>query len=173
MPNYKCYFKHSVLNDSDFDGTKDTAVKILSITEEKIKTQDGEKVSLCARLEGYKLPLRLNSTICKSISKALKVALKTDSSDTDKWPGQWISIYVHYNLQAFGDLHDVLRVRPVAPKVSGPATPDQLVSIRAGLESIEMTEESYCQKAQLAKLEDIREDKASDLISFMAKKAGK
>jgi hypothetical protein len=173
MDNYKCYFDHSVLNDSDFDGTKDTVVKIVSIGMEKIQTQDGEETTLCARLEGYKLPLRLISCIGYSISRAYKHLGHAQKKDPKNWIGKHISIYIEYDYKAFGKYHDVLRVRPVAPKISGPATADQLVSIRAGFESIDMTEADYCAKAQLAKLEDIKEDKARDLIAFMSSKAVK
>ena len=162
--HYKDYFKSSALNDSDFGGDKDTTVKIVSIQEMTLQTKDGEKVYLCAALEGHDKPFRLNSTICKSIKKAFK------SPILDDWIGKYIAVYVQRDLKAFGELHDVLRVRPVAPKPpvqSPPATPEQLKSIRDGFVKIGKDEAEYCGQAKITKLEDLNQERAIKVITWL------
>lgn len=162
--HYKDYFKSSTLNDSDFDGQKDTVALIKSIQHTKIQTQDGEKMYLCAFLEGYDKPFRMNATICKSIKRAYKSSMVSD------WEGKYISVYIQYDLKAFGDSHDVLRVRPVAPKPpvqSPPATPDQLKSIRDGFAKIGKDEKEYCGQAKVARLEDLNQDRALKVINWL------
>ena len=161
--HYKDYFESSVLNDGDFDRDKDVVVRILKAQDMKIKTRDGDLVTLCAMLEGFTLPFRINSTVGKSISKALKTPYPDD------WAGQHISVYILKDLRAFGDVHDVPRVRPVAPRVQvvGPATADQISFIRAGFERTKKDEKEYCTKAKIAKLEDLKTDKAVTIINWL------
>ena len=161
--HYKDYFESSVLNDGDFDRDKDVVVKILKAQDMKIKTRDGDLVTLCAMLEGFTLPFRINSTVGKSISKALKTPYPDD------WAGQHISVYVLRDLRAFGDVHDVPRVRPVAPRVqvAGPITSEQIGFIRTGFERIKQDEKEYCTKAKINKLEDLKTDKAIKIINWL------
>ena len=161
--NYKDYFESSVLNNGDFDNDNDTIVKILSAQDMKIKTRDGDIVTLCAMLEGYKLPFRVNATVAKNIHKALKTPYP------DEWPGKHITVYILKGLVAFGESHDVPRVRPVAPRVqvAGPATPEQIEDIRHGFERIKQDEKAYCTKAGINKLEDLKTDKAIKIINWL------
>jgi len=162
--HYKDYFKSSALNDSDFTGDKDTTVMIKSIQEMTLQTKDGEKVYLCAMLEGHDKPFRLNSTICKNIKKAHKTPI------IDYWVGKYIAVYVQKDLKAFGELHDVLRVRPVAPKppvISPPATPEQIKSIRDGFAKMNKDEKEYCGQAKIAKLEDLNQERAIKVINWL------
>ena len=163
--HYKDYFKSSALNDSDFTGEKDTTVKIVSIQELTLATKDGDKVYLCAALEGHDKPFRLNSTICKSIKKAFKSPILED------WVGKYIAVYVQYDLKAFGESHDVLRVRPVAPRIpvaSPPITPEQLKQITDGFKVIGKDIAEYCGQAKIARLEDLKQDKALVLINWLS-----
>ena len=162
--HYKDYFESSVLNDGDFDRDKDMIVKIVKAQDMKIQTRDGDLVALCAILEGFKLPFRINSTVGKSISKALKTPYPDD------WAGRHISVYILKDLRAFGDVHDVPRVRPVAPKPpvqSPPATPEQLKSIRDGFAKIGKDEAEYCGQAKIAKLEDLNQERAIKVITWL------
>ena len=161
--HYKDYFESSVLNNGDFDNDNDTIVKILSAQDMKIKTRDGDIVTLCAMLDGYKLPFRVNATVAKNIHKALKTPYP------EEWAGKHITIYILKNLVAFGDSHDVPRVRPQAPrlKVMTPASPEQIKNIRDGFARIKQDEAEYCQKAKLAKLEDLKQDKAMTVINWL------
>ena len=163
MRHYKDYFESSVLNNGDFDNDNDTIVKILSAQDMKIKTRDGDIVTLCAMLDGYKLPFRVNATVAKNIHKALKTPYP------EEWAGKHITIYILKNLVAFGDSHDVPRVRPQAPrlKVMTPASAEQIKDIRHGFERIKQDEAEYCQKAKLARLEDLKQDKAATVINWL------
>ena len=163
--HYKDYFESSVLNDGDFDRDKDVVVKIVKAQDMKISTRDGDLVTLCAMLEGFKLPFRINSTVGKSISKALKTPYPDD------WAGKYISVYILKDLRAFGDIHDVPRVRPVAPRIpvaSPPVTAEQLKSIREGFTKIGKDEAEYCTQAKIAKLEDLNQERAIKVITWLS-----
>ena len=164
--HYKDYFESSVLNNGDFDNDNDTIVKILSAQDMKIKTRDGDIVTLCAMLDGYKLPFRVNATVAKNIHKALKTPYP------EEWAGKHITIYILKNLVAFGDSHDVPRVRPQAPrlKVMTPASPEQVANICEGFKKHGESIEAYCKKVGLNKIEDIKQDKAVTLINWLIKK---
>jgi len=161
--HYKDYFESSVLNNGDFDNDNDTIVKILSAQDMKIKTRDGDIITLCAMLEGYKLPFRVNATVAKNIHKALKTPYPED------WPGKHITVYILKNLVAFGDSHDVPRVRPVAPRVQviAPINSEQIGIIRSGFERTKQDEKEYCTKAGINKLEDLKTDKAIKIINWL------
>jgi len=62
-------------------------------------------------LVGHNKPFRTNATICKAIEKALKSQFPVD------WVGKSISIYIEKGVRAFGESHNVPRVRTVAPRV--------------------------------------------------------
>lgn len=109
--HYKDFFNRSTLQDNAFDDSKDTVVTIANVQETELTTKNGEENYLCAFLEGYDKPLRLNVTMSKSITKALGSPIITD------WVGKSISIYIEKGLRAFGDVHNVPRVRSVAPRV--------------------------------------------------------
>ena len=49
------------------------------------------------------------------VLKNCKTALR--SPYIEDWAGKQIAVYVEKGLKAFGGVHDVLRVRPVAPRV--------------------------------------------------------
>lgn len=167
MRHFKDYFKSSALNDSDFAWDQDTVIKINSIQEETLQTRDGDKIYLCATLEGLDKPFRMNATICKSCKKAFK------TPDLDSWVGKYISVYVQRDLKAFGELHDVLRVRPVAPKppiVSPPADKTQLEAIRKGFKAINQDEQDYLKKAKLNNLEELNSTKAEQILKWLASK---
>lgn len=164
MRHFKDYFKSSALNDSDFDWSNDTVVQIQSIQEETLQTRDGDKIYLCATLKGYQKPFRMNATICKSCKKAFR------TPDLDLWVGKYISVYVQRDLKAFGDLHDVLRVRPVAPTppvIAPPASAEQIKSIREGFKAIKQSEAEYLKKAKLSKLEELDSNKADKILTWL------
>lgn len=107
--HYKDYFQSNTLQDNAFDSASDTVVTITKVNVQSLQTKDGKQDHLCAMLDGYEKPLRINKTIAKNIAKALK------TPDVTQWVGKQITIYIEQGLRAFGELHDVPRVRPVAP----------------------------------------------------------
>ncbi len=110
--HYKNYFEQSTLQDNNFDTVNDTIVTIQSVQMQELQTQEGKQMYLCATLASFDKPLRINKTIAKSIAKALK------TNDPQEWAGKQVSIYIQKGLKAFGQLHDVPRVRPIAPRVN-------------------------------------------------------
>jgi len=110
--HYKDFFKSNTLQDNAFDAVNDTIVTIVSVQEQELQTKDGKQVHLTANLAGFDKPLRINKTIAKNIAKALK------TPDVTHWAGKQVAIYVEKGLRAFGEIHDVPRVRPIAPRVN-------------------------------------------------------
>jgi len=109
--HYKDFFQSNTLQDNAFDVASDTVATIASIQEQELQTKEGKQIHLCAFLQGYDKPLRINKTIAKNIAKALK------TPDITQWSGKQIAIYIEQGLKAFSDVYDVPRVRPTAPRV--------------------------------------------------------
>ena len=110
--HWKNYFQQSTLQDNNFNEKSDTIVTITSVQMQELQTAEGKQMHLCAMLAGFDKPLRINKTIAKNMSKALQ------SNDPQSWVGKQVSIYVQKGLKAFGQVFDVPRVRPIAPRVN-------------------------------------------------------
>ena len=110
--HYKDFFKSNTLQDNSFDPANDTIVTIVSVQEQELQTKDGKQVHLTANLASFDKPLRINKTIAKNIAKALK------TPDVTQWAGKQVAIYIEKGLRAFGEVYDVPRVRPIAPRVN-------------------------------------------------------
>ena len=166
--HYKCFFKSNVLNDGDFDRDNDSIVLIKSVQEVSVDTREGKQVLLCAFLDGYEKPFRINATIAKNISKALKSPIIT------YWCNKWIAVYIQKGLKAFGDIHDVPRVRPVAPRAPQAipnANADQIKYLEANLSKENMV--SFLKNQGVSNLSQVKADKAQNAINYMNKKGAK
>ena len=86
----------------------------LVLTIEKAGTQEvvdhkGQKTSeAVVNFKGYK-PMILNHTNVRAIVKA------TGSPYIEDWAGKPVTLYVK-KVKAFGEMHDALRIEPLAPK---------------------------------------------------------
>jgi len=142
--HYKDFFKSNTLQDNAFDPERDTIVTITAVNEQKLMTKDGPQNHLCAMLDGYEKPLRINKTIAKNIAKAL------GTPDVTRWKGGVISIYIEKGLKAFGEVHDVPRVRPLPPRINLDLS--QPLNTLMGCSSLEqLTEEFYRLPANIQK----------------------
>ena len=89
---------------------KDITVTIKDVKSEKVKGTDGsEKDCIIATFIEPVKSMIVNSTNAKMIKKL------TGSPYTEKWVGQKIQLYIKKE-KVFGDIDDVLRVRPFEPK---------------------------------------------------------
>jgi len=110
-PHWKDHYNYTTLGENDFSLDKDTIVQIASEGDEILESREGKEKHLCLRLVGHDKPFKTNATICKAIEKALKTPYPSE------WIGKSISVYIEKGLRAFGDVHNVPRVRTVAPRV--------------------------------------------------------
>jgi len=110
--HYKSFFNSTFLNDGDFDTERDTICVIDRVFDLEDNTKDGKQTFTAITLSGYNKPMKAPNEVLKAINKALKTPFIED------WQGKHISVYVLKGLRAFGALHDVVRVRPVAPRLN-------------------------------------------------------
>lgn len=109
--HYKDFFKSNVLTDGDFNYDQDTVATIVQVADVELDTRDGKQMTTCLILDGYGKPMKAPNVVLKNCKTALK------SPYIEDWVGKQVSIYVEKGLKAFGGVHDVLRVRPYAPRV--------------------------------------------------------
>lgn len=117
--HYKSFFNSTFLNDGDFDTERDTICLIESVIRVDDETRDGKQTFTAIKFNGYEKPMKAPNEVMKAIKKAL------GSPFIEDWQGKYVSVYILKNLRAFGAVHDVPRVRPVAPRVDidiSPAT---------------------------------------------------
>ncbi len=109
--HWKDHYEYATLGENDFSLDNDTVVLIVKEGPEVLESREGKETHLCLRLQGFDKPFKTNATICKAIEKALKTPYPSE------WIGKSISIYIEKGLRAFGDVHNVPRVRTVQPRV--------------------------------------------------------
>jgi len=117
--HYKSFFNSTFLNDGDFDTERDTICEIVKVFDLEEDTKEGKQTFTVIKLKGYNKPMKAPNELMTAVKKAL------GSPYVEDWYGRLISVYIQKNLKAFGKLHDVPRVRPVAPRVdidTSPAT---------------------------------------------------
>ncbi len=109
--HYKDFFKSNVLTDGDFNFDQDTVVTIAQVADVELETREGKQMTTCLILDGYGKPMKAPNIVLKNCKTALR------SPYIEDWVGKQVAIYVEKGLKAFGGVHDVLRVRPYAPRV--------------------------------------------------------
>ena len=109
--HYKSFFNSTFLNDGDFDSSRDTVCTIARVVQVEDETRDGKQMFNAVLLEGYSKPMKAPNEVLKAIKKALNAEFVED------WQGKQISVYILKGLRAFGGVHDVPRIRPVAPRI--------------------------------------------------------
>jgi len=109
--HYKDFFKSNVLTDGDFNYDSDTVVTIIRVQDIELETREGKQITTCLLLDGFHKPMKAPNIVLKNCKTALR------SPYIEDWAGKQIAVYVEKGLKAFGGVHDVLRVRPVAPRV--------------------------------------------------------
>ena len=110
--HYKSFFNSTFLNDSDFDTERDTVCVIEKVIQVEDETRDGKQVFNAIKLQGYDKPMKAPNEVLKAVKKAL------NSRYVEDWQGKHVSVYILKNLRAFGAVHDVPRIRPVAPRIN-------------------------------------------------------
>ena len=109
--HYKDFFKSNVLTDGDFNYDQDTVATIIRVQDIELETREGKQMTTCLLLDGYPKPMKAPNIVLKNCKTAFKTPY------VEEWEGRQIAVYVEKGLRAFGGVHDVLRVRPVAPRV--------------------------------------------------------
>jgi len=110
MTHFKNFFNDRFLNSGDVDNNKDTVVEIINVFSMKDKTADGEKNYTAVGLVGFDKPMKAPNIVLKDIYAALGTA------EVEEWHGKKISIYIAKGQVHFGKVHDLIRVRTVAPR---------------------------------------------------------
>lgn len=89
----------------------DLVLTIREVKPEDLMNTDGQrKHSLVCYWAENALPMVLNKTNCRTISKLLK------ENDYSKWAGHKIQVFVDHNVRAFGEVVDGLRIRDKLPE---------------------------------------------------------
>lgn len=118
MPHWKSMTDTTWLYAFDLGG-KDRNVQIDRVESGMLVGSGGRKTKKpCVYFKGVEKPLALNATNAKTI---VSIA---GSPDTDRWIGQWVTLYVTQVNAPDGTLVDAIRIRPKAPAIPG-ATPKQ------------------------------------------------
>jgi len=110
--HYKSFFNSTFLNDGDFDTERDTVCVIEKVIQVEDETRDGKQVFNAIKLQGYNKPMKAPNEVLKAVKRAL------NSPFVEDWQGKHVSVYILKNLRAFGGVHDVPRIRPVAPRIN-------------------------------------------------------
>jgi hypothetical protein len=108
MPDYRKYFDKNYLGAWDLDG-KDWTLEIARVVQGELKN-DKEKVDRkpIIHFKGAKKALAANVTNCKTIAQLY-------GNKTEAWTGKLITLFATQT-QAFGAVHECIRVRPLQPK---------------------------------------------------------
>lgn len=132
LTHWKKTFNPKYLGAHDFQPGEEIIATIEGFEEGlEITGAGGKRDKVTALyLKGFK-PFIINPTNSKLITKALK------SPYMEQWIGKSIQLYVKHGVEAFGDVVDAVRVRPVAPKTEKPTLDTErfkkmLDSIEAG-----------------------------------------
>lgn len=105
MPDISVMFPNDYLAAADLQG-KDCEVTIESVTQEALKTTDGQSEDKwILRFVGKRKKMVCNKTNAKLIAAYL------NERDSDNWPNKSIILYPT-TCQAFGKTEPCIRVRP-------------------------------------------------------------
>jgi hypothetical protein len=119
MPHYRSMFDSQYLFAFDLQG-KDRHVQIERVAAGELVGGGGRKTKKpLVFFKGVEKPLALNSTNAKAI-----VAI-SGSPDTDKWVGQWITLYPTQCQSPTGETTDCIRVKPKAPQIPTQSKPSE------------------------------------------------
>lgn len=109
MPHYKSMMDTEWLFAFDLNG-KDQHVQIERVVGGTLIGEGGRKSKKpVAHFKGVSKPLALNATNCKTIASI------AGSTNTDKWIGLWITLYVTTAAKPNGEMTEAIRIRPKAP----------------------------------------------------------
>jgi hypothetical protein len=118
MPHWKSMTDTTWLFSFDLGG-KDRNVQIERVEAGTLVSGGGRKTKKpCVYFKGVDKPLALNATNAKTIASLV------GSPDTDKWIGQWVTLYATQVQAPTGETVEAIRIRPKAPPVPN-ATPKQ------------------------------------------------
>jgi hypothetical protein len=164
--DYKELFNSTFLNNGDIKN-KDTIVKILSVGQMMVQAQDGRQLMTAIVLDGYEKPMKACNEILDNIAKVAGSRLPS------QWGGLYITAYVQYGLRCFGGVHDVVRVRPVAPRVAEEipwVNAETLKFISDNFEKAGGAIPKYLKDNNLKGFNELRQDKAETLSKFISGK---
>ena len=139
--HWKKAFDSNFLDSGQLEG-KDRIVKITGYKEVSVYNSQtkAHEPKYALELEGMK-PWILNKKNSTRISGLFKTGL------LNEWVGKSITIYPTFE-KSFGEMVEVIRVRPVLPKLTLPSIDDSrfakmLESIKAGQYSVEKAKASF------------------------------
>lgn len=116
MEHWKKSFNPKYMGEYNFEPGKDLVAKVVKVDHEMITTQNGTKEEkLVMHFEGL-LPLILNATNCKNLSKALGSPYIEDWIST-KDKDVYVQLYVT-PVAAFGTMTNAVRIRDFAPTIT-------------------------------------------------------
>jgi len=118
MPHFREFIDPNFLCNLDFMDERGNytskIVTIKSVTKEEIHNGKGGKETVATVHTAETKPFVLSKTNMKTIVRL------TRKPNTDDWTGERVELYIAEGIKAFGNLHDVIRVRdkriaPAAP----------------------------------------------------------
>ena len=109
MPHWKSMTDSEWLFVWDLGGVE-RHVQVDRVIGATLTGQKGRKTKKpCVYFKGVEKPLALNATNAKTITAIV------GSPDTDKWLGQWVTLYPATTQDPDGQTVDCIRIRPKAP----------------------------------------------------------
>jgi hypothetical protein len=120
-----------LMKDNDYLGSfnmpqngQEVILTIKRAESKDVGSGDGKKRNLIIHFEerGWK-PMIVNNTNGKAITKVAK------SKFIEHWAGVKIQLYVDPNVKAFGEIHEALRIRTVAPRIQEKEKPQPKMTI--------------------------------------------
>lgn len=109
MPHFREFIDPNFLCNLDFMDDRGNyiskVVTIKSVTKEEIHNGKGGKETVATVNTDETKPFVLSKTNMKTIVRL------TRKPNTDDWTGDRIELYIAEGIKAFGNLHDVIRVR--------------------------------------------------------------
>ena len=106
--HWKELFDYQHLSPHDV-GDKDVVLTIKGIDSKLVKNKQGEAICPIMYFEEYSKPWILNKINCRVIEKVYGKKIQ-------KWYGKKLSLKVVFGYKAYGDVHDLFRVKEESPK---------------------------------------------------------
>lgn len=144
MPHIDTMFPSRYVKASELGG-KDFTLQIRQVQSEKVRQGSEERLIWVVYFHRAQKGLVLNKTLSTQIAALY-------GPTTEQWINQYVTLYPT-KIKAFGELFEVIRIRPEKPKPTPPTTPNQPA------------------ENQLDDLEDIADD-VDDDVPFAEKGCG-
>lgn len=141
MTHWRKFVDPEHMGSYDLPNDKDTILTIKSVVKKEVSSPEGKKSSkpvIYWHEQGQK-PMIVNSTNARTIAKIYA------SNEVEDWHDKKVQLFVT-QVKAFGEMQDVIRIRPMAPVIAKPKLADTAkakAAIAAGQITIEAIKARY------------------------------